>query len=65
LDLDAEFFQHNGAFEIPTAVLRLLHYAGDIDASNDGNIGAGPHSDFGMLTLLATDGTPGLQVPCC
>ncbi|PUZ70825.1 hypothetical protein GQ55_2G266500 [Panicum hallii var. hallii] len=61
LDLDAEFFQHNGAFEIPTAVLRLLHYAGDIDASNDGNIGAGPHSDFGMLTLLATDGTPGLQ----
>ncbi|PAN12586.1 hypothetical protein PAHAL_2G275800 [Panicum hallii] len=51
----------NGAFEIPTAVLRLLHYAGDIDASNDGNIGAGPHSDFGMPTLLATDGTPGLQ----
>ncbi|RLM85056.1 1-aminocyclopropane-1-carboxylate oxidase-like [Panicum miliaceum] len=46
LDLDAEFFQHNG----------------DIDASNDGNIGAGPHSDFGMLTLLATDGTPGLQI---
>jgi isopenicillin N synthase-like dioxygenase len=36
--------------------------AGDIDASNDGNIGAGPHSDFGMPTLLATDGTPGLQV---
>jgi len=28
LDLDAEFFQTNGAFEIPIEVLRLLHYPG-------------------------------------
>jgi len=28
LDLDAEFFQTNGAFEIPIAVFRLLHYPG-------------------------------------
>ncbi|CAL5074153.1 unnamed protein product [Urochloa decumbens] len=62
LDLDAEFFEKNGAFEIPTAVLRLLHYAGDVNASEDGNIGAAAHSDYGMLTLLATDGTPGLQI---
>lgn len=34
--------------------------AGDVNAS-DGNIGAAAHSDYGMLTLLATDGTPGLQ----
>ncbi|KAK3130140.1 hypothetical protein QOZ80_6BG0489490 [Eleusine coracana subsp. coracana] len=26
LDLDAEFFHKNGAFEVPTAFLRLLHY---------------------------------------
>ncbi|CAL5081619.1 unnamed protein product [Urochloa decumbens] len=62
LDLDAEFFEKNGAFEIPTAVLRLLHYTGDVNASEDGNIGAAAHSDYGMLTLLATDGTPGLQI---
>ncbi|XP_039795323.1 2-oxoglutarate-Fe(II) type oxidoreductase hxnY-like isoform X2 [Panicum virgatum] len=62
LDLDAEFFQTNGTFEIPIAVLRLLHYPGDMSASDDGNIGAAAHSDFGMLTLLATDGTPGLQI---
>lgn len=35
--------------------------AGDINASDGGNIGAAAHSDYGMLTLLATDGTPGLQ----
>ncbi|CAN6217780.1 unnamed protein product [Urochloa humidicola] len=62
LDLDAEFFEKNGAFEIPTAFLRLLHYAGDINATDDINIGAAAHSDFGMLTLLATDVTPGLQI---
>ncbi|RLN33303.1 1-aminocyclopropane-1-carboxylate oxidase-like [Panicum miliaceum] len=61
LDLDAEFFQKNGGFEIPTAVLRLLHYGGDINASDDRNIGAAAHSDYGMLTLLATDDTPGLH----
>ena len=32
-----------------------------MSASDDGNIGAAAHSDYGMLTLLATDGTPGLQ----
>jgi len=25
-------------------------------------LGAAAHSDYGMLTILATDGTPGLQV---
>jgi hypothetical protein len=28
LDLDAEFFHKNGAFEPPSAFIRLLHYAG-------------------------------------
>ncbi|KAJ1289811.1 hypothetical protein BS78_02G193400 [Paspalum vaginatum] len=63
LDLDAEFFEKNGAFEITSAFLRLLHYAGDVNGSNDEDIiGAGAHSDYGMLTLLASDGTPGLQI---
>lgn len=27
-----------------------------------GVYGAGAHTDYGMLTVLATDGTPGLQI---
>ncbi|TVU09683.1 hypothetical protein EJB05_43173, partial [Eragrostis curvula] len=61
LDLDADFFHKNGAFEIPAAFLRLLHYSGEFYELGDGNFGAAAHSDYGMLTLLATDGTPGLQ----
>ncbi|CAD6342335.1 unnamed protein product [Miscanthus lutarioriparius] len=62
LDLDAEFFHKNGAFEPPSAFIRLLHYAGDVNGPDNKDIvGAAAHSDYGMLTLLATDGTPGLQ----
>ncbi len=42
----------------PECFLRMLHYpprpAGDVTTR--------PHSDYGALTLLATDGTAGLQV---
>jgi isopenicillin N synthase-like dioxygenase len=56
LNLDAEFF------DCPLAFLRLLHYPGEINESDDGNYGASAHSDYGILTLLATDGIPGLQI---
>jgi len=47
-------------FDAPMATLRLLHYpAGGDDMAA---IGAGAHTDYGALTLLATDGTAGLQV---
>uniref|UniRef100_A0A0E0F036 Fe2OG dioxygenase domain-containing protein n=1 Tax=Oryza meridionalis TaxID=40149 RepID=A0A0E0F036_9ORYZ len=62
LNLDAEFFENIGAFSCPSAFLRLLHYPGEVDDSDDGNYGASAHSDYGMITLLATDGTPGLQI---
>ncbi|KQJ97521.1 2-oxoglutarate-Fe(II) type oxidoreductase hxnY isoform X3 [Brachypodium distachyon] len=62
LDLDAEFFQNIGAFNCPSDVLRLLHYPGEVNECDNGNYGASAHSDYGMLTLLATDGTPGLQI---
>uniref|UniRef100_A0A0D9XLQ1 Fe2OG dioxygenase domain-containing protein n=1 Tax=Leersia perrieri TaxID=77586 RepID=A0A0D9XLQ1_9ORYZ len=62
LDLEAEFFENIGAFSCPSAALRLLHYPGEVDDSDDGNYGASAHSDYGMITLLATDGTPGLQI---
>ncbi|KAL6641337.1 hypothetical protein ACP70R_019518 [Stipagrostis hirtigluma subsp. patula] len=64
LDLDAEFFQKIGAFDNPSSVIRLLHYPGEgeVNESDSGNYGASAHSDYGMITLLATDGTPGLQI---
>jgi isopenicillin N synthase-like dioxygenase len=33
-----------------------------LQVSGEGVFGAGAHSDYGMLTLLATDEVPGLQV---
>ncbi|KAM0897103.1 hypothetical protein ACQ4PT_022775 [Festuca glaucescens] len=62
LDLDAEFFSNIGALDCPSEVLRLLHYPGEVNESDNGNYGASAHSDYGMITLLATDGTPGLQI---
>uniref|UniRef100_A0A0D9XLQ8 Fe2OG dioxygenase domain-containing protein n=1 Tax=Leersia perrieri TaxID=77586 RepID=A0A0D9XLQ8_9ORYZ len=56
LNLNAEFF------DCPIGFLRLLHYPGEVNESDDGNYGTSAHSDFGILTLLATDGTPGLQI---
>jgi len=35
---------------------------GEVNESDSGNYGASAHSDYGALTLLVTDGTPGLQV---
>uniref|UniRef100_A0A0D3HFS9 Fe2OG dioxygenase domain-containing protein n=1 Tax=Oryza barthii TaxID=65489 RepID=A0A0D3HFS9_9ORYZ len=35
---------------------------GEANESDDGNYGASAHSDYGVLTLVATDGTPGLQI---
>ncbi|MBA0611431.1 hypothetical protein Godav_012119 [Gossypium davidsonii] len=62
LKLDEDFFEKVGAFNEPLASLGLLHYPGDLDSSNEEIYGASAHSDFGMLTLLATDGVPGLQI---
>ena len=50
------------AFVEPIAVLRLLHYEPTPSKVEDGIFGCGAHSDYGMLTLLATDDHPGLQI---
>jgi len=58
LNLDPEHFTK--CFEDPLAALRLLRYP---PASGDSaEIGAGAHTDYGAITLLMTDGEPGLQV---
>ncbi|TQM92551.1 isopenicillin N synthase family dioxygenase [Roseinatronobacter monicus] len=48
------------SFDAPMATLRLLSYPAASGAGDE--IGAGAHTDYGALTLLMTDGAPGLQV---
>jgi isopenicillin N synthase-like dioxygenase len=45
----------------PIATLRLLHYPAGTP-TDGAEIGAGTHTDYGNLTILATDGVAGLQV---
>ena len=42
------------------ASMRLLHYPPSSNLKDQ--LGAGAHTDFGIITLLLTDGKPGLQV---
>ncbi|KAL6274600.1 hypothetical protein ACE6H2_025292 [Prunus campanulata] len=62
LDLDIHFFDKPEMIGEAIATLRLLHYDGQISDPSNGIFGAGAHSDFGFLTLLATDDVVGLQI---
>ncbi|CAI9100434.1 OLC1v1037543C1 [Oldenlandia corymbosa var. corymbosa] len=62
LDLDEGFFYQHQMLGKPIATLRLLHYEGRISDPAKGIYGAGAHTDFGLLTLLATDDVTGLQI---
>jgi isopenicillin N synthase-like dioxygenase len=58
LGLPTDYFCRH--FDAPLATLRLLRYPRGTGAA--GEIGAGAHTDYGSVTLLLTDGEPGLQV---
>ncbi|CAM9249777.1 unnamed protein product [Laminaria digitata] len=60
LGLDPSFFE--GCFSKPMSALRLLHYSSEVSDPEKGVLGTGAHSDYGMMTMLATDDVPGLQV---
>ncbi|CAM9447850.1 unnamed protein product [Laminaria digitata] len=60
LGLDPAFFE--GFFSESMSALRLLHYSSEVSNPEKGVYGAGAHSDYGMMTMLATDDVPGLQV---
>ncbi|RMX04919.1 isopenicillin N synthase family oxygenase [Corticibacter populi] len=48
-------------FEKPTTFLRLLHYPPQAP-QEDVQMGSAPHTDYGVITLLAQDDSGGLQV---
>ena len=61
LGMDAN--ERNRLGSAPFCVLKQLRYGPGKDAlANGSSIGAGAHADWGSLTLLLTDETPGLQV---
>jgi isopenicillin N synthase-like dioxygenase len=56
LDVDPEFFARR--MRRPQCFLRLLRYP----PTPAGSVTTGGHTDYGAITLLATDGVPGLEV---
>jgi len=60
LGLDRLFFEDK--LDRPMAILRLLHYPAVEGPPPPGRMGAGEHTDYGNLTLLAVDEVKGLVV---
>lgn len=57
---DPSFFQD--AFTAPMALLRGNYYPERPAWAGEKDFGIATHTDYGCLTLLATDGSPGLEV---
>ena len=60
VDLSADVFE--GAFDAPMALLRGNYYPERPAWATEKDFGIATHTDYGCLTLLATDGSPGLEV---
>lgn len=61
LGLDKSYFKQE--FTLPLFTLRPLHYPPKkFDAEKNSGLGAGAHTDYGLITILVTDGVPGLQI---
>ena len=52
----------DGAFDAPMALLRGNYYPERPPWAGASDFGIATHTDYGCLTLLATDGSPGLEV---
>ena len=60
LDLPLDFFRKCHTGEVLT--LRYLHYPLVEDEPNEGQLGAGAHTDYGTVTMLYQDDVGGLEV---
>jgi isopenicillin N synthase-like dioxygenase len=61
LDLDPDYFAA-GYTADPTVLFRIFHYPPADAGAGDAGWGVGEHTDYGLLTLLAQDGSGGLAV---
>lgn len=60
LGINENYFEDK--LDRPLATLRMLHYPPRPDRLEPGQLGAGAHTDYGCVTLLATDEVGGLEV---
>ncbi len=60
LDLPADYFET--MIDRHSSAMRVNHYPAVTGPAPAGALRAGPHSDYGTLTILRTDGVPGLEV---
>ena len=60
LDLAEDHFTRT--LNDPMSLLRLLHYPPTAERRSDRQLGAGAHTDYGCLTILAQDAIGGLEV---
>jgi len=61
--LDLPEFYFNDKIDKPTSVVRIVHYPAQEAAPLDNQLRAGAHTDYGTMTILYGDDTPGgLQV---
>ena len=60
LEVEDDFFARH--YDNPSILMRMLHYPPQSQATEDGAIGAFPHSDYGVMTLLAQDPSGGLEL---
>jgi len=61
LGLRPDWFDHELTHD-PTVLFRVFHYPASADNGSAPEWGVGEHTDYGLLTLLAQDGSGGLQV---
>ncbi len=60
LDLSENYFSDK--FDLPMALLRCNYYPERPSWAKANDFGIAPHTDYGCLTLLFTEGDPGLEI---